>query len=283
MRIEHNEDDSIDVYVRQSWLSNARDCLEKARYAIHNEQTASSDLAAIGTSVHAGAERYCLDPSVTEDDVIEAAADSWVTQCANEEVRWTKFTELTGLDEARSLARSWYRNLRHHVEAPRFVEHNFDVLFDAFTLNSHWQREVRVHLKGTIDLVQFQNMWDWKTSSKKYSWRDKQSDSIQASLYAAVAQQEGWLEYPIHFNFGVLIRGTSDSQVVHVTRDAKHTEWLRRQIRSTVRMALTVGTDMPWPTNDTGGLCSDLWCDNWANCKGSLLAPIPYPTRKASK
>jgi hypothetical protein len=283
MRIETNEDNSLDVYLRQSWLSNARDCLEKGRWGMLNEQTQSSDLAAIGTAVHAGAERYCNNPSVDIDDVVDAAVRRWHEQVQAEEIRWGKFNADLGETEVRNLALSWWRNLRHNVEAPRYVEHDFNVLFDTFTFNSTWQQEVRVHLKGTIDLVQFQNMWDWKTSSKKYSWRDKQSDSIQASVYAAVAQQSGWLEYPVHFNFGVLIRGTSDSQVVHVTRDANHTEWLRSQIRSIVTMALSVGTHQQWPTNDTGGLCSDLWCENWANCKGSLLAPVPFPTRKASK
>jgi hypothetical protein len=278
MRIEQNPDGSVDVWLRQSWLSNARDCLEKARHLIHNESI-SSDAAVIGTSVHAGAEAGCLDGTLADTHIIAAAVNEWNTLITSEPIKWVKYDEQSGRAEVARLAQSWHNNLRRHVEAPRFVEHNFEVVFDTF---EYRDQKVTVHLKGTIDLVQFNDMWDWKTSAKKYSWRDKQNDSIQASLYAAVAVQEGWLEYPVAFNFGVLLRGTNDSQVVTVRREESHTEWLKTQIRSTVRLALSVGTDVAWPTNDTGGLCSPVWCDNWGTCKGSLLAPVPYPTRSKS-
>lgn len=276
MRIERSEG-RIDVYLRQSWLSNARDCLEKARHLIHNESV-SSDAAAIGTAVHAGAEVACLDGSASDTHVVAAAVNEWNKIISTEPIKWVKFNEESGRAEVARLAQSWHNNLRKYVQSPRFVEHTFEVCFDSF---EHQGENVFVMMKGTIDLVQFDSLWDWKTSSKKYSWRDKQNDSIQASVYAAVAVQEGWLQYPVAFNFGVLVRGTNDSQVVTVKRDESHTEWLKSQIRSTVRMALSVGTDVQWPTNDTGGLCSPVWCDNWGSCKGSLLAPVPYPTRKA--
>lgn len=275
MRIERTDDGVVHVYLRQSWLSNARDCLEKARHLIHNESI-SSDAAAIGTAVHAGAEAACSDGSISDTHVVAAAVNEWNRIIGDEPVKWVKYDAESGRAEVARLAQSWHHNLRQHVTAPRFVEHQFEIVFDQF---EHDGDTVVVHLKGTIDLVQFHDMWDWKTSSKKFSWRDKQNDSIQASLYAAVAVQEGWLQYPVNFNFGVLVRGTNNSQVVTVRREASHTEWLKRQIRTTVSMALSVGTDLPWPTNDTGGLCSPVWCDNWASCKGSLLAPVPYPTR----
>lgn len=277
MRFERADDGSLNVYLRQSWLSNARDCLEKARHLIHNESI-SSDAAVIGTAVHAGAEVACLDGTVADTHVVAAAVNEWNRLVTEEPIKWVKYDVESGRAEVARLAQSWHRNLRQYVTSPRFVEHNFDVLFDQYELNNE---QINVRLKGTIDLVQFDSLWDWKTSSKKFSWRDKQNDSIQASLYAAVAVKEGWLEYPVSFSFGVLMRGTNDSQVVTVKRDESHTQWLKEQIRPIVNMALAVGSDQRWPTNDTGGLCSPVWCDNWGSCKGIHLDHIPYPTRKA--
>jgi hypothetical protein len=136
-----------------------------------------------------------------------------------------------------------------------------------------------IHLEGTMDLVQFDGLWDWKTSTKKYSWRDKQQENIQASVYAAAAVANGWLEYPVRFNFGVLLRGTADTQVCTVTRDRDHEVWLRKQIRNLVLAALVLGDGNQWPTNDTGALCSPVWCGHWDTCKGETLSYVSYPTR----
>lgn len=278
MRVVPATDGSVDVFLRQSWLSNARDCMEKARASI-GVPSISSDAAAIGTAVHAGAAFAIEEQDADVVAMVDVARSSWADQIAGD-IKWVKYDAQSGVDEVTNLAHSWWRNLRQYVTSPVHVEQSFRCHFDTFEVGAGI---ARVHLEGTVDLVQAESLWDWKTSSKKYSWRDKQSDSIQASVYAAAAVALGWLQYPVHFNFGVLLRGTSESQVVHVTRDANHTEWLRNQIRPLVRLALAVGTDSPWPTNDTGALCSDLWCDNWAACKGSLLAPVPFPTRKAKQ
>lgn len=275
MRIDMAEDGSLDISIRQSWLSNARDCLEKGRQLLTIDSI-SSDLAAIGTAVHAGAEVACRDGQASGVDVMDAAVEEWRRIVAEEPIRWTKHTEITGRAEVAALAMSWHRNLRQHVTSPRFVEEEFAVQFDEFT---HGDRPVRIHLTGTIDLVQFDAIWDWKTSSRRWAAHEKQSESIQASIYSAAAVANGWLTYPLTFSFGVLLRGTDKAQVVEVQRTAAHTEWLRQQIRSTVRMALTVGTDVPWPVNDTGGLCSPMWCEAWSNCKGAYLAPVDPPRR----
>lgn len=273
MRIDSISDSEINVSVRQSWLMSARDCMERSRWSLLADSV-SSDVAAIGTAVHAGAESACTNPTATEDDVVAASLEKWDSISAD--VRWTKYDDVSAKGEVARLARSWNMNLRKHVTSPRYVEQEFSVPFDSFAWGD---KTVNVTLTGTVDLVQFDSLWDWKTASKQFSWRDRQSDSIQASVYATAASRLGWLQYPIPFSFGVLIRGTAKSQVVTVHRDARHEEWLKRQVRSLVGVALAVGTDVMWPTNDSGGLCAPQWCDAWANCKGAHLPHVPYPTR----
>lgn len=275
MRTVHISPTHMQVFVRQSWLGTARDCMEKARWESLNTDRVSTDYAAIGTAVHAAAEVGCRDQSISEFDAVEAASQSWKDSLL-EGVKFIKYDAASGLKEAQSLARSWHANMLRLVTSPRHVEEKFSTPFDTMTVNGV---TVEIHLEGTMDLVQFDSLWDWKTSSKKYSWRDKQQENIQASVYAAAAVALGWLEYPVRFNFGVLLRGTNETQICTVTRDHNHEQWLRKQIRQLVLAALVLGEGNQWPTNDTGSLCSPVWCGHWDTCKGETLSYVSYPTR----
>ena len=267
-----NDDGSIDVFVRQSWLNEYRDCPEKARYSIHHEST-STDLTVIGTAVHAAAEAWIRDNTLSVEDLEERAA---MVVASTPIDRYTKYTPHTAQVEASGLARAWWRGLRQYVVNPQAVEHDFTVLFATTEMCGV---KVNVYLKGTIDLVNQSNLFDWKTSRTRYSVRDKQLFNIQASVYAAAAQIDGMLKYPIDFNFGVVLRASHETQVVTVRRDASHEGWLRRQVLSAVRHHLMVGNALEWPTNDSSGLCSPDWCAAWDTCKGAHVAYIPYPTR----
>lgn len=278
MRLQWDDDrTSVDVYLRQSWLSDARSCMEKARWLIRHEST-SSDAAAIGTAVHAGAAAWCLDQSLDVDAVVDAALAAWDHELSMP-MNWVSYNEPTARHEVINLAHAWFSELRPMVDSPVYVEHGFCFLFDTIQIGTI---ECRIWMKGTIDLVQTHSLWDWKTSKNKYSWHAKQNASIQASVYAAAAVDAGWLEYPVHFNFGVLLRGKREAQLVHVTRTDAHTAWLKQQVAPLVRQAVLLGDNTTWPINDDHGLCSEVWCPAWSACKGALLAPVPLPTRKAS-
>jgi len=161
------------------------------------------------------------------------------------------------------------------------VEWGFKFMLDRFTIDR--DLDVRVHGEGTVDLVVTNErvpLWDWKTAGRKFQVREKQEKSIQPTMYAAAAVAHGMATYPVGFNFGVMVRGGS-AQIVTVTRNEGHVEWLRRQIRPFIRAAIEMGTDNTWPVNDTHYLCSDTWCPNWSHCKGAALAsPVNPPTKK---
>lgn len=283
MRIQFDEEtNTYDVFLRQSWLGDARDCLEKGRYLMTQpELSIPSEAAVIGTSLHAGAEAFCRDDLLTRDEVVAlavAAYDDLITQ----PMKWVNHTVEQARDEVVGLAKSWYRNLAPHVTSPTHVEQEFCIPFDTY--RDDLGHEVNIWMKGTIDLVQTDSVWDWKSGKRKYSWRDKQSDAIQPTVYAAAAVHEGWLSWPVQFKYGLVQRTTFDSQIVHVTRTPDHVEWLKRQIRPVVALALRMGTQATWPSNDQHGLCNDVWCPYWSQCKGANLAPVPFPQsrKKAS-
>ena len=281
MRIEYREDGTADVYVRQSWLNDARDCLEKGRRGIiHPLMAVPTDAACIGTAVHAGAEAYCNDDLLTVNEVTEASLARW-DQLVQEPLRFVTYTATSARAEVAALSRSWYMGLRQYATASDVVavEHQFVHHVDTIKMSTtpwHSDMDVRIWLTGTIDLVRGDGLWDWKTSKKKYVWRDKQSDAIQPTVYAAAAVAEGWLEWPVRFTYGVMLRGSSDTQVVHVNRTEDHYAWLRRSIRPLVRQAIQLGLEDEWPHKDNHALCTDTWCPYWAMCKGAHLAPVSF-------
>lgn len=280
MRVQYHDDGTADVFLRQSWITDARDCLEKGRFTMNQPDLAvPSEAALIGTSVHAGAEAYCLDDLLTVNEVVDASVTEW-EQLLTQPVKWVKYTEAQARAELIALSQAWYRELRPYVTAPIGVEQEFCFQFTTFWFGD---MEVRVWFKGTIDLVQPDSVWDWKTSKKKYSWRDKQSDNIQSTVYAAAAVAHGWHSWDVPFKFGVLVREQHVAQIVHITRTPSHVEWLTRLIEPMVRLAVAIGPDQSWPMNDSHGLCNEVWCPYWAQCKGRFLAPVPFPqSRKAS-
>lgn len=276
--IVDRDSNCISVYVRQSWLNEFRTCAERARWSLTHESP-STDLAMVGTAVHAAIEQWIDFPLMSIDDIGDAAAKAWAETVASEpNARWTRMTFEDGEQEARRLARSWHANLRHKVDAPIAVEQEFCVRF----VETEWLgTPVVVYLTGTIDLVQKHSLTDWKTSNRKFSWRDSQSHNIQSAVYAVAAQRMGVLDYPITMDFAVLLRGTDNVDICTVRRDATHESWLRRMTLSAVRQMLTMGADNEWPMNDTHALCSPDWCSAWADCKGAHLPHIPYPTRRS--
>lgn len=237
----------------------------------------------IGTAVHAAAEKWIGEQTLNAADLGEVAVAAFRREVEiNTDAVWTKYSHAEAEAEAVRLAGSWLRNLSHHVKDPVATEMQFCAPLPTGSLMI-FDRPLTIWMKGTIDLVQRHNVFDWKTASassaKKYTWRDKQLTDIQSAMYATALHTLGHLTYPVEFNFGVLVRGTNDTKVVTIHRDERHERWLVNQIIPIVRHALMLGTDMKWITNDTGALCSPDWCPAWSACKGAHLPHIPYPTR----
>jgi hypothetical protein len=280
MKLEWADDGSVDITFRQSWLGTATNCLEQARLDIVSDAPRfTNEYAAMGTAVHAAAEAKLNDNHLALPDLTDigvAAFNDIVDGAEGAGVKWQKFDQRTAVAAIITMIGDWERELFPQVRGFVAAEQQFNVLFDEFQLGS---LDVRVRLQGTIDVRARGDLTDWKTSTRRYQWRDKQNSAIQPTVYAAAATRLGWLQWPVSFNYGIVIR-SGGTQLLTVTRDQAHELWLQRLIRPYAEMAVRFGVDSPWPANDTSNLCAPQWCDYWAQCRGAYMTHIDPPTKK---
>lgn len=265
MRFTYNEDGSIDVYIRQSWVNDATMCNERGRQGIvRPEWSMPNDATILGTAVHAGI------ASVLEGKKagIPAALEE-LNKLLGEPFQRVKYTNEQMYDYVHELITEWEKNIAPSLGTVTAVEKSFTFLLDEMTVGD---KQVKVHGIGTIDCVTDTAVWDWKTAGRKYSAKEKQSQAVQPTMYTAAAVAHGWLEWPATFNYGVLVR-SGKAQIVPIHRNESHVAWLRDIVRPFVRSALVIGTEEPWTRNDTHYLCSSTWCSWWSVCKGSKLSP----------
>lgn len=273
MRIVENGDDTIDVYVRQSWINDAVMCAERGRQGIiHPEWSTPNDATIIGTAVHAA-----IEADLTrEGDPVDVGLFTLETLLA-EPVRMVKYNAAQCRAYVPELFDQYVRGLRPHVrDRVDEVEWSFEFLFDEFKIG---HITVRVHGKGTADLVDTGcNLWDWKTSGQKYRPAEKQKTAVQPTMYAAAAVALKGATWPVTFRYGVMVRDGKAAQIVTVQRTERHLTWLREIVRPFIRAAVVQGTDESWPKNDTHYLCSETWCSYWSVCKGAALSPSDNET-----
>lgn len=268
MRIEII-DNEINVYVRQSWVNDAIMCAERGRQGIlRPEWSLPNDATILGTAVHAG-----IASALEGTGEPKQVARTELTRLLDEPFKRVKYENYELFDYVDSLIKSWEKDIAPKLGNVRFVEKEFEFLLDSYD-EPNGDESVRVNVfgKGTIDCVTEGDLWDWKTAARKYNQKEKQSQAVQPTMYASASVALGWHEYPVIFNYGVLVRG-GGGQVVPVHRNESHADWLRDQVRPFVRTACLVGTDYPWIKNDTHYLCSETWCPWWSICKGSKLSP----------
>jgi len=264
------------IYVRQSWLNDVMICPERSRLSLTlPEFRMGSDATIIGTAVHYAIEQYLHDNyGDYGDDMVK------IVEAMQHDARH-KYNELlslphrnTGLDNVENcidaMVSAWFDDIRPHVTTGGQIEARFDVPL-GFVLDGY-----EVCVSGTMDYVAPDGMlWDWKTASRTYNARDKQSSAIQATVYAYAAGALGWVPEPhaVDFKYGIMIRqATPKAQIVHVHRTKEHIAWLRNQVQSVVTMAHNLGTELAWIRNDQGNLCSEKWCDFWSVCKGACVS-----------
>lgn len=264
MRVERR-DHGIDVYVRQSWINDALMCQERGRQAILRPEWSLPNSATImGTAVHAGIEAHLTRNTPTRLVGLEALHD-----LMESDYKKMNFTEDEMISYVMDMCDEWEANIKPQLGKVLYTEKEFHFQLDQFDIHGI---PVTVYGKGTIDCVTETGLWDWKTASRKYNAREKQSQAVQPTMYTAASVAQGWHEYPVTFNYGVMVRG-GKSQIVSVHRNESHTEWLRELVRPLVRTAISIGTDESWAKNDTHYLCSESWCSWWSICKGSKLSP----------
>lgn len=265
MKFTHNDDGSVDVYVRQSWINDAMMCNERGRQAIiRSDWSMPNDATILGTAVHAGIAAILEG----KGDGIKHGLDE-LNKLFEEPFIRVKYSNEEMYDHVHELVKEWEKNIAPTLGNVVGIERPFTFLLDEMTVG---HKTIRIHGMGTIDCVTETDIWDWKTSGKKYSVKEKQSQAVQPTMYTTAAVELGWLSWPATFKYGVLVRSGA-AQIVEIHRNESHAEWLRDIVRPFVRSALLLGTEDTWPKNDTHYLCSSTWCSWWSVCKGSKLSP----------
>lgn len=276
MKVEHRED-GIHVWLRQSWINDAMMCQERGRRDVMDPTwKMQGDSACIGTAMHAGCEATLLGWLDRGSDPMEAIEKEWEEMNSRPMRLTLGMTPSEMLAEAKRLYRMWERDIYPDINVDQAkgnfvvaVEWNFDVEWYTFEYRG---TTVHVHLSGTADLLQTLRIWDWKSSGRKYSQKEKQAEAIQPIVYSIAAVKSGYLAYPVEFRYGVMMRGKDETQIVPIRRTHNHEVWLSKIVEPLIRQMLAVGWDDPWPMNDTHNLCSDKWCPWWGGCKGHALS-----------
>lgn len=257
------------IYVRQSWLGSYLICPQRSRYDLTMPALRrGSDATAIGTGLHSAIEGYLGGMYDTYEAMLERAHVCVAEELARPNLRLSKISSDPDVLDLfiESMVKSWWNSIRPAVTLGGLIEHKFEAPLVTGGETELW-------LEGTMDYVAPDNtIWDWKTSTRPYSAKDKQKHSHQATCYIASARQLGLVDdgdAPTQFRFGVMVRQIEPKgQIITVERGPEQVEWLKRQISSVITSATAIGMDREWAINDQHNLCSPMWCDYWTVCKG---------------
>lgn len=258
------------IYVRQSSLNDMVICAERSRLKqVLPTFNTSTDATVMGTSVHWGIEKILegMNPVYAVDEAMEMFNDL--------QAKGFKETNLDPNlyeDHIHSMMSAFTEVILPEVELGGEIEYKFTAPL-GMTIDDY-----EVFVEGTMDYIAPNGViWDWKTASRAYNGKDKQSTSIQASVYALAAVSNGMASYPVDFRYGVMVRQAKPkAQIVYLERNKSHIDWIRSTIEPVVRYGLLIGYDHPWIRNDTSALCSDKWCSHWSVCKGAYLSPQDF-------
>ena len=263
------------VYVRQSWLNDLVICPERARFKLDKpEMSSGSDATIMGTALHYGIEQVLAGANPTT--IADIALEHW-EQLKLEPYKTTNLKPEESEGQIRGMAQAFVDGILPEVRLGGDIEWKFK--FPLGLTVGEWD----VWCEGTMDYVDPCGViWDWKTSSRAYYAKEKQAQSIQATVYSAALVSIKKCEYPVDFRYGVMVRQEKPKpQIVYMSRTADHEEWLRHNVKPAIQMALHIGvTNQNWIMNDTTALCSASWCDYWNLCKGAHLTEtqlsLPY-------
>ena len=259
------------VFVRQSWLGDVMLCPERARLGQQMpNMRGGSDATIMGTAVH-----HAIERTLEEHHDIDADFMTEIALNKFSDLRTTEVWKETNIDPNKyevfigSMCESFLNDIYPTVERGGRTEYQF-----AYPLGLEvdgWA----VWCEGTMDYVDPNGVvYDWKTASRAYNAREKQSTAIQPTVYAGAVVALGWSEFPVDFRYGVMIRQEKPrGQVVHVHRNESHLRWLKHTVKPLITNALKTGADNHWIMNDTHNLCSERWCSFWSVCKGAFCSP----------
>lgn len=262
MRINHREGV---IYLRQSWLNDMIICPERARFKLAKpEMSGPSDATIMGTAIHYGIETILGGGEPSE--MVNTVLEHW-------EMLKQQPYKVTNLDPDKAEAQivgmstAFVEQIMPYVTFGGQVEMKFQSPLGIKV------GEYDIWCEGTMDYVDPNGViWDWKTASRPYYLKDKQSQSIQATVYCAAAVNQMLTAYPAEFRYGVMIRQEKPkAQIGVLTRTMEHERWLKHTLAPIVQTHMVMSTDRNWLMNDTSALCSSKWCDYWNLCKGAFI------------
>lgn len=264
MRVDHH---AGVIYLRQSWLNDSIICPERSRFKLAKpELSGPSDATIMGTAIHYGIETILGGGN--PDEMVDTVLEHW-------EMLKQQPYKVTNLDMDKAVAQiggmceAFKTQIMPEVTFGGQVEMRFSFPL-GLTIG-----EYDIWCEGTMDYIDPNGVvWDWKTASRPYYMKEKQSQSIQATVYCAAAVDRLMTKYPAEFRYGVMVRQEKPkAQIGILRRTEEHQQWLIHNVKPVIQTALVMGTDRNWLMNDTSALCSEKWCDYWSMCKGAFVSP----------
>ena len=269
-------DDNGFYWFRQSWLNDFMLCPERARIAAFHphllpQDKDGTDATTFGTAVHMAIELFLQGATVKQ---AYETAWTWLEQQWLDET--FRIVSIKRSDtHKRYLANcleAWINDLYPQLmnaHPTQGMEHTFN----------HIVEPGRWGLSGTWDyLDEYDTLWDWKTAGSNFRLQYGPKallKKVQPTVYSLAlrAWQRGDMSVEdVLFVYGIMVKGSVPEAVTrHVTRNVSHFEWLCRQVDAVIHLYEQVGPDEAWPLHDNEWHCSEEWCENWQNCKGSVV------------
>ena len=251
----------VHTWVRQSSIKTADMCMERLRNEIFGlVSDPVNDGAELGTACHQAVEDLLMsrieqEAEMTEYDMYDAFDYYWDEMSEGVD-NWYSYGDYeTAWDNGRVKLKNWYNNVLPMIQKPVAVEQQFNKLL-------HEDAQRVVYLRGTVDLVEEDVLWDWKFPKGDYTrdrWKYDRWD-VQSIAYT-------WaLDIP-HFRYGVMHNNGWGTMEFH--RTSQHHEWLKQKVVNICRYIES--QTGPYLLGDDGWWCSEKWCPSWTRCKGATL------------
>lgn len=260
------------VYLRQSSINTFMKCPERARhefFVLDRDKQYYTDASATGQALHRAIEATMRQDIIAHPKAFTAYARAQLRIIDHEDgIRYVQ----NDLEHCLDYFKGW-SNAFFNCQAAMDIMHHPDLrIEEPFCLKVGEREDVELWFEGKMDAVTY-DVADWKTAARKYNEYEAQAWHIQPTMYVWAANTLG-LTDERKFRYLVFPKTKSDPQVqiVPISRSLGATRFLMDQGWRIANLIKRMGTDGPWPTNDQHWLCSEKWCLNWNDCKGSFLS-----------
>lgn len=258
------EDGRIEIVVSQSWLNTFLECAESARRQFHEPDVDdTNEQHAIGTAMHTYAAARLNGTT---------AFDAYAVAYNELKTAWPKIkhVKVKTLETAWRIASEaiecWDREIYPLVDPDLIEETMRAVIVET--------DQVVVYLEGTPDLYDYARViWDWKTASQSWEWREHAKWDIQPTSYFFLLKANGYNPSG-RFIYFVYNKTTKNFQMIEMTRTDADVAFLRHQIAQAAEQLINYA-EQEWALNNQSWLCSDRWCPWFQTCRGGAQPDSP--------